>query len=386
MKKFAVMAAGLSAAVLAGSLMTSASAQTIKIGVTEPLTGPFAASGNYVTKAPRSRRTRSTRPAACSARRSSWSSKTTRATRPKRVGRREADRPRQGAGDDGRLGLQPDARRHAEARGIQGADAGRDLVVRQDHHLRQSLHLPHQPDLGDGGQVPSPRSWTSSTSRRPTSWSSTTTGASARRKSSARCSRSNGITVGLIETMDPKARTCPPSSPRSRPRGRYAVRDHARSSSLRSCSSRQGAAGLDRSRSSPRRVAIARSADRSGRCCRQRHVIICSSSRPGSPRCRRIRKRQEVRRGVEETGFHFAGLTEGFRGYDGIMTIVAAIKKAGKADPEAIRAALWERQDQRPQRRHRLHQAGPDGKESAQNMPSVYLVKIEGGKVVVPQG
>ena len=49
MKKFAVMAAGLSAAVLAGSLMTSASAQTIKIGVIEPLTGAFAASGNYVT-------------------------------------------------------------------------------------------------------------------------------------------------------------------------------------------------------------------------------------------------------------------------------------------------------------------------------------------------
>ena len=49
MKKFAVMAASLSAAVLAGSLMTSAAAQTIKIGVIEPLTGPFAASGNYVT-------------------------------------------------------------------------------------------------------------------------------------------------------------------------------------------------------------------------------------------------------------------------------------------------------------------------------------------------
>ena len=33
MKKFAVMAASLSAAALAGSLMTSAAAQTIKIGV-----------------------------------------------------------------------------------------------------------------------------------------------------------------------------------------------------------------------------------------------------------------------------------------------------------------------------------------------------------------
>lgn len=49
MKKFAAVTASLSAAVLAGSLMTSAAAQTIKIGVNEPLTGAFAASGNYVT-------------------------------------------------------------------------------------------------------------------------------------------------------------------------------------------------------------------------------------------------------------------------------------------------------------------------------------------------
>ena len=32
-----------------------------------------------------------------------------------------------------------------------------------------------------------------------------------------------------------------------------------------------------------------------------------------------------------------------------------------------------------------LQQAGPAGKESGQSMPSVYLVRIEGGKVVVPQ-
>ena len=38
----------------------------------------------------------------------------------------------------------------------------------------------------------------------------------------------------------------------------------------------------------------------------------------------------------------FAGSTESFRGYDGIRTIAAAIEKAGKAEPEAIRAALWE--------------------------------------------
>ena len=39
MKKFAVMAASLSAAVLAGSLMTSAAAQTIKIGVDRTIDG-----------------------------------------------------------------------------------------------------------------------------------------------------------------------------------------------------------------------------------------------------------------------------------------------------------------------------------------------------------
>src|SRR5262245_43483600 len=38
---------------------------------------------------------------------------------------------------------------------------------------------------------------------------------------------------------------------------------------------------------------------------------------------------------------HVGGLTEGFRGYDGVMTIVAAMKAAGKAEPAAIQKALW---------------------------------------------
>src|SRR6266567_2214093 len=44
----------------------------------------------------------------------------------------------------------------------------------------------------------------------------------------------------------------------------------------------------------------------------------------------------------KKRGYPFAGLTESFRGYDGIRTIAAAITKAGKADPEAIRAAFWQ--------------------------------------------
>src|ERR1044071_4273488 len=39
--------------------------------------------------------------------------------------------------------------------------------------------------------------------------------------------------------------------------------------------------------------------------------------------------------------YEAGGLTEGFRGWDGIHTIVAAIKAAGKADPAAIQKAMW---------------------------------------------
>jgi branched-chain amino acid transport system substrate-binding protein len=33
----------------------------------------------------------------------------------------------------------------------------------------------------------------------------------------------------------------------------------------------------------------------------------------------------------------------------------------------------------------KFNKAGPAGKESGQSIPNVYLVRIEGGKVVVPQ-
>ena len=42
-----------------------------------------------------------------------------------------------------------------------------------------------------------------------------------------------------------------------------------------------------------------------------------------------------------EKKHNVGGLTEGFRGWDGIHAIVAAIKAAGKAEPEAISKALW---------------------------------------------
>lgn len=80
----------------------------------------------------------------------------------------------------------------------------------------------------------------------------------------------------------------------------------------------------------------------------------------------------------------FAGLTESFRGYDGIRTIAAAIEKAGKAEPEAIRAALWQVELMGMNGKIKFQKAGPDGKESGQSFPSIYLIRIENGKVVVP--
>src|SRR5688572_17242038 len=76
------------------------------------------------------------------------------------------------------------------------------------------------------------------------------------------------------------------------------------------------------------------------------------------------------------------GLTEGFRGWDGVNTIVAAIKAAGKAEPKAIQKALWEVKVKGINGDIAFIKQGPAGKESAQNVPSVYLVKIQNGKVV----
>jgi branched-chain amino acid transport system substrate-binding protein len=76
------------------------------------------------------------------------------------------------------------------------------------------------------------------------------------------------------------------------------------------------------------------------------------------------------------------GLTEGFRGWDGLHTIVEGIKQAGKPDPAAIQKALWNVKVKGINGDIAFIKQGPAGQESAQNVPSVYLVRIDGGKVV----
>jgi len=87
----------------------------------------------------------------------------------------------------------------------------------------------------------------------------------------------------------------------------------------------------------------------------------------------------------KKRGFEFAGVTESFRGYDGIRTIAAAIQKAGKPDPEAIRAAMWQLDITGLNGKIKFTKEGPAGKESGQSIPTVYLIEIKDGKVVIPK-
>ena len=83
-------------------------------------------------------------------------------------------------------------------------------------------------------------------------------------------------------------------------------------------------------------------------------------------------------------GHNFAGLTEGFRGYDGIMTVAAGIEAAGKAEPEAIRQALWGIHVDGVNGDISFIKQGPQGSESAQNSPNVYIVTIRNGQIALP--
>lgn len=83
----------------------------------------------------------------------------------------------------------------------------------------------------------------------------------------------------------------------------------------------------------------------------------------------------------KKRGFDFAGCTESFRGYDGIRTAAAAIEKAGKAEPAAIKAALWEINIKGLNGDIVFRKSGPQGKESGQSQPNVYLIEINDGKV-----
>lgn len=83
----------------------------------------------------------------------------------------------------------------------------------------------------------------------------------------------------------------------------------------------------------------------------------------------------------KKRGHHVGGLTEGYRGYDAVYVAAAALKAAGKAEPEALRKALWDVKVKGVYGDIAFTKQGPAGKESGQNIPTVYLVTIANGKV-----
>jgi branched-chain amino acid transport system substrate-binding protein len=83
-------------------------------------------------------------------------------------------------------------------------------------------------------------------------------------------------------------------------------------------------------------------------------------------------------------GHPFEGLTEGFRGHDGILTAAEAIKQAGRPDPKAVRDALWKVNIMGVNGPIKFDKDGPAGKESGQSKPSIFLVEIKDGKIALP--
>ncbi len=86
----------------------------------------------------------------------------------------------------------------------------------------------------------------------------------------------------------------------------------------------------------------------------------------------------------QKRGHPFEGLTEGFRGHDGIVTIAEAVKVAGKDEPKAIRDALWKVSLMGVNGPIKFDKDGPAGKESGQSKPSIFVVQIRDGKVALP--
>jgi branched-chain amino acid transport system substrate-binding protein len=83
-------------------------------------------------------------------------------------------------------------------------------------------------------------------------------------------------------------------------------------------------------------------------------------------------------------GHPFEGLTEGFRGHDGVLTAVEAIRIAGKPDPKAVRDALWKVSVMGVNGPIKFEKDGPAGKESGQSKPSIFIVQVKDGKIALP--
>ena len=88
----------------------------------------------------------------------------------------------------------------------------------------------------------------------------------------------------------------------------------------------------------------------------------------------------------KKRGFQFAGVTESFRGYDGIRTIAHAIEKGGAPEAAKIKDGFWKVDFVGLNGPIKFVKSGPAGKESGQSKPNVYMIIIQDGKIAtVPE-
>ena len=386
MKKFAAVTASLSAAVLAGSLMTSAAAQTIKIGVNEPLTGAFAASGNYVTDGAKiaadeinakggvlgkkielvieDNKSNPTEAASVAEKlivrdkvpvmMGAWGSSLTLAVMPKLMEYKVPMLVETSSSGKITTSGNPYIFRISPPSAVEAAAFGKII---DKLHIKKADFLVINNDWGLGTA-----------------------------QDFGKMFKEHGITVGLVETMDQSAQDMSAQLAKFKASDADTLIVTSAVEQLTLVFKQAAALGLKKQiittggSQNPDQLI-----DQAGTAVNgTMHLTFFAPWAPESSPDPQATKNFIAE--WKKRGLQFAGVTESFRGYDGIKTIAAAIEKAGKADPEAIRAALWQLDITGLNGKIKFTKAGPEGKESGQSIPTVYLIKIDNGKVVIPQG
>jgi branched-chain amino acid transport system substrate-binding protein len=386
MKKFAVVTAGLSAAALAGSLITSAAAQTIKIGVNEPLTGAFAASGNYVTDGAKIAADEINAKGGVLGQKielvieDNKSNPTEAASVAEKLMVRDKVPVMMGAwGSSLTLAVMPKLMEYKVPMLVETSSSGKITTSGNPYIFRISppsaveaaafskiidkLHIKKADFLVINND------WGLGTAQ-----------------DFGKMFKEHGITVGLVETMDQSAQDMSAQLAKFKASDADTLIVTSAVEQLTLVFKQAAALGLKKQiittggSQNPDQLIDQAGGSVNG----TMHLTFFAPWAPeASP------DPQATKNFIAEwkkRGLPFAGVTESFRGYDGIKTIAAAIQKAGKADPEAIRAALWQLDITGLNGKIKFIKAGPEGKESGQSIPTVYLIKIENGKVVIPQG
>jgi len=130
------------ALVAVGLISTAAAQSTIDIGLVQPLTGAFAAAGTDVVYGAKIAADEINAKGGVLGKKLELIIEDTKSNPTEAAAVTEKTRrSRQSPGAHGRIRIDGNAGGDAEADGIQGADAGRDVVVVENHDLRQSVYF-----------------------------------------------------------------------------------------------------------------------------------------------------------------------------------------------------------------------------------------------------